>query len=93
MTPDRRETWALPPGAILSDNPEARYGQAQTTERSMIPRRTFIKGASMLALAASTSRMSVRESVAHCHHHIYDVVRFPPATPGGRIIHSPAALT
>src|SRR4029434_3271416 len=21
-----------------------------------------------------------------CHHHIYDAVRFPPATPGGRLI-------
>lgn len=80
----------------------------------MIPRRTFIKGASMLALAASTSRMYVGESFARqvpnsagtgpaklkappgacdCHHHIYDAVRFPPATPGGRIIHSPAGLT
>jgi len=72
-----------------------------------IARRTFIKGASMLALAASTSRMYVRDSFAQqvpnstgaepaklkappgacdCHHHIYDAVRFPPATPGGRII-------
>ena len=73
----------------------------------MIGRRTFMKGASMLALAASTSRMAVRDSFAQqvpnssgtgparlkappgacdCHHHIYDAVRFPPATPGGRII-------
>jgi len=73
----------------------------------MIARRTFIKGASMLALAASTSRMSVRESFAQqvpnstgtepaklkappgacdCHHHIYDAVRFPAPTSGGRLI-------
>ena len=73
----------------------------------MIRRRTFIKGASMLTLAASTSRLYVRDSFAQqvpnsagteaaklkappgacdCHHHIYDAVRFPPATPGGRII-------
>ena len=73
----------------------------------MIARRTFIKGASMLTLAAATSPMYVRESSAQqvpnsagtepatlkappgacdCHHHIYDEVRFPPATPGGRII-------
>jgi len=73
----------------------------------MIARRTFIKRASMLALAASTSRLSVRDGFAQqvpnssgsepatlkappgacdCHHHIYDAVRFPPATPGGRLI-------
>ena len=73
----------------------------------MLGRRTFIKGASMLALAASTSRMSVRESFAQqvpnsagtepaklkappgacdCHHHIYDAVRFPAPTSGGRLI-------
>ena len=73
----------------------------------MIARRTFIQRASMLALAASTSRLSVRDGFAQrvpnsagteparlkappgacdCHHHIYDAVRFPPATPGGRLI-------
>jgi hypothetical protein len=73
----------------------------------MITRRTFITRASMLALAASTSRLSVRDGFAQqvpnssgsepatpkappgacdCHHHIYDAVRFPPATPGGRLI-------
>jgi len=73
----------------------------------MIARRTFITRASMLALAASTSRFSVRDAFAQqvpnssgteapklkappgacdCHHHIYDAVRFPPATPGGRLI-------
>jgi predicted TIM-barrel fold metal-dependent hydrolase len=73
----------------------------------MIARRTFIRRASMLALAASTSRLSVRDSFAQqvpnssgteparlkappgacdCHHHIYDAVRFPPATPGGPLI-------
>ncbi len=73
----------------------------------MIERRTFIKGASMLVLAASTSRMYVEESFAQqvpnssgtepaklkappgacdCHHHIYDAVRFPAPTPGGRLI-------
>jgi predicted TIM-barrel fold metal-dependent hydrolase len=73
----------------------------------MIARRTFIKRASMLALAASASPLYVRNSFAQqvpnssgaepatlkappgacdCHHHIYDAVRFPPATPGGRLI-------
>jgi len=73
----------------------------------MIARRTFLKRASLLAVAASASPLSVRDSFAQqvpnssgtepaklkappgasdCHHHIYDEVRFPPATPGGRII-------
>ncbi len=73
----------------------------------MIARRTFIKRASMFALAASTSPLYVRDSFAQhvpnssgtepaklkappgacdCHHHIYDAVRFPAATPGGRLI-------
>jgi D-galactarolactone isomerase len=73
----------------------------------MIARRTFIKGASMLALAASTPRLYVGESFAQqvpnssgtepaklkappgacdCHHHIYDAVRFPAPTNGGRLI-------
>jgi len=74
---------------------------------SVIARRTFITRASMLALAASTSRFSVRDSFApqvpnssgtepaklkapqfacDCHHHIYDAVRFPAPTNGGRLI-------
>jgi predicted TIM-barrel fold metal-dependent hydrolase len=73
----------------------------------MIARRTFIKGASMLALAASTPRLYVGESFAQqvpnssgtdpaklkappgacdCHHHIYDAVRFPAPSNGGRLI-------
>ena len=73
----------------------------------MIARRTFVKGASLAALAASTSRIYVRESFAQqvpnssgtepakvkapsgacdCHHHIYDVARFPqPAGARGAI--------
>jgi D-galactarolactone isomerase len=73
----------------------------------MIARRTFVKGASLAALAATTSRLSVRESLAQqvpnssgtepakvkappgacdCHHHIYDVARFPqPAGARGAI--------
>ena len=64
----------------------------------MIARRTLIKGASMTALAASTSGIYVRDGFAQqvpnssgieppklkvpagacdCHHHIYDVARFP----------------
>jgi predicted TIM-barrel fold metal-dependent hydrolase len=73
----------------------------------MIARRTFIKSASMLALAASTPRLYVGESFAQqvpnsagtepatlkappgacdCHHHIYDAVRFPAPSNGGRLI-------
>ena len=73
----------------------------------MIARRTFIKSASMLALAASTPRLYVGESFAQqvpnssgtepatlkappgacdCHHHIYDAVRFPAPSNGGRLV-------
>jgi predicted TIM-barrel fold metal-dependent hydrolase len=73
----------------------------------MIARRTFIKGASLAAIAATTSGASIGESLAQqvpnssgtdpakvkappgacdCHHHIYDVARFPqPAGAGGAI--------
>ncbi len=49
--------------SILVHNPEARHRLANI-ERNMIERRTFLKGASMLALAASTSRMYVEEMFA-----------------------------
>ena len=73
----------------------------------MIGRRRFIKGASLLTLAASASRLYVRDILAQqvpnsagtepatleapagacdCHHHIYDAMRFPPATPAGPIV-------
>ena len=73
----------------------------------MIARRTFIKGASMAAIVATTSGASIGESLAQqvpnssgtepakvkapagacdCHHHIYDVARFPqPAGARGAI--------
>ena len=73
----------------------------------MIARRTLIKGASLVALGAATSAISLREAPAQqvpnssgtepakvkappgacdCHHHIYDVARFPqPAGARGAI--------
>jgi len=32
------------------------------------------------------ARLKAPPGACDCHHHIYDAVRFPPATPGGRII-------
>src|SRR5207302_4978397 len=71
---------------------------AKQRGKNMIARRTFVKGVSLAALAATTSRISIREGLAQqvpnssgtepakikappgacdCHHHIYDVARFP----------------
>jgi D-galactarolactone isomerase len=66
----------------------------------MIARRSFIKSASMMAIASTVSRaqqvpnssgtepakLKAPVGACDCHHHIYDGVRFPQAEPGGRLI-------
>src|ERR1700682_1189839 len=65
----------------------------------MIPRRTFLKSASAVAISARLGAQQVPNSsgseaaklkaptgACDCHHHIYDAARFPPVQPGGEIV-------
>lgn len=63
----------------------------------MLPRRRFIKNASLAALSLATSqaqqvpnssgsehaRLKAPAGACDCHHHIYDGARFPPPQPSG----------
>src|SRR5215472_2094251 len=66
----------------------------------MIPRRTFIKHASVGVIFArfggsqevpnssgsQPAKLKAPAGACDCHHHIYDAARFPPVESGGTII-------